>query len=175
MDLIRNTRLSMTDLNSFVQMQLDERETPFYKNRIKRKDKWLKELNKVYGFIEECLLSAQFPQKNITYNQNYLSEDFTGSYQAPGLIIKLPKGGDIKFIPIGSSIIGGLGRIDAFGPSNERVKIIASDLEKSNSEMRITYGLDWTWQVFPNTRSNSSFSLNEEELGHLLTILSTEE
>lgn len=163
----------MTDLKLFVQSQMEQKKASQTVDWSKRREKWLKELDQLFGFIQQALLDAKFPQDHITFTTHTLREETLGQYVAPGLDVTLPAGGSVTFTPVGSVIIGGYGRVDVTGPTRERVKLIADDAVEDRSEDDETpsYGRDWAWHVYPGLGLRQSFLFDEQGLARLLAIV----
>ena len=161
----------MTNLESFVQSQMKQKIVSQTIDWSKRREKWLKELTELFKFVQKTLLDAKFPQDYITATTHTLREETLGQYEAPGLVVTLPAGGSVTFIPVGSVIIGGYGRVDVTGPARERVKLIADDATEDRSEGDETpsYEREWAWHVYPGPRQ--SFSFDENGLAKLLEIV----
>jgi hypothetical protein len=125
----------MTDLKSFVQSQLALKQASQHVDWSKRKEKWLLELGRLFGFIRVSLHEAGLSEDQIVDVQHALHEDTLGFYDAPGLVVQLPAGGRVNFKPVASVVVGGYGRVDVTGPATrERVKLIADDADEDRPD-----------------------------------------
>lgn len=144
----------MQDLKDFVQMQIKQQHIAQMPEVIERKEKWLSELGKLLQFIQNALLDAGLAGGQITLQAYTLNEPALGVYEAPGLIVQLPAGGQVMFVPVGSTIVGGTARVDVTGPNGARIKLIADDGD----------GDKWVWQAYPRLGSGGAFRFDEQGL-----------
>lgn len=163
----------MADLKAFVQEQLARQVTAQTVDWSKRRAKWLAELNALYKSIQNSLVVAGFPEKQITHQTHFLSEETLGRYEAPVLVVNLPVGEKVVFLPVASVIVGGYGRIDVTGPGLSSAKLIANDAQEDRLESDETpsYERDWAWHVYPSRGMRQSFLLDDQGLAQLLGIV----
>lgn len=136
----------------------------------KRKDKWLDELDKLNVFIRASLMGAGVPKNDISFFDKAIQEETLGAYTAKGIEARI---GDaiVRFTPVGSVLIGALGRVDVSSTHARggTVRLIAdaahSDLTQANTP---SYQLDWEWSVYPNRSRSAGYSLDEEGLAKAL-------
>jgi len=96
-----------------------------------RKLKWINSVNEFYIIVDQLIVEnfknagySVFTQKEVVKN----FEDFIGYYEIPNYIIK-SENIDIKFFPIGTIVIGALGRLNMVLPK-ETIKVVLSDWGK---------------------------------------------
>lgn len=136
-----------------------------------RKEKWLAELEKLLTAIETWLLAAGVRTDEMQRFSQEINEETLGRYTANGLRVRIGAA-VVTFRPIGSVLIGAYGRIDVTSdlPSTPRVKLIADVIDVGNP-----YEQDWHWLVYPGRMAGAPFSLDEEELAHILAVVLGEE
>jgi hypothetical protein len=163
----------MTDLKTFVQSQLEHKNVSEGLDWTRRREKWLQSLDQLFEFIRKSLIEAGLPPDHVTSSTHTLREESLGQYEAPGLIVMLPAGGNATFTPVGSVIIGGFGRVDVTGPARERVKLIVEDASEDRpaDDKTASYDRLWSWRVYPALGRKGSFPLDEQGLARLMEIV----
>lgn len=162
----------MTDLKTFIasQQALRQGRADQQVDWPRRKEKWLLELKDLWSFITRELLDAGIPSEQMQMTDHRIYEETLGSYVAQGLKVDIGLGW-ITFVPIGSVIIGGYGRVDVKGSTSKEVaKLIVDDAnEQSEEEDRTpSYERDWSWSVYPEQGSRKHYPLDKEGLTRLL-------
>jgi len=122
-----------TQIKSFKEFIEDIKKDETKKNDKKidweeRKIKWLKSIDKLYEKVDEIIvlnLENSGYQVNTEKEEVKNFEDYIGSYTFYNYFIKTEIF-DIKFFPIGTLIIGSLGRVNMI-LSKETIKIVLSD------------------------------------------------
>lgn len=135
-----------------------------------RKEKWLSELNRLFGFITSKLTEAGVSEEQIESTHHRINEETLGSYVAPGLKVDIGPGW-VTFVPIGSVILGGYGRVDVKGPArDEIVKLIAddADIDRQQDDQTPSHAREWIWKVYPERGTRNNYSLDEDGLTRLL-------
>lgn len=96
-----------------------------------RRDAWLERLRGLFSDIKTWLepLRAEglveFSDSEVT-----ITEEWIGTYQAPQLEI-WSVGDKVCLAPVGTLIVGGLGRIDMRGPKNRKLMLVLSESDRS--------------------------------------------
>ncbi|MDP1607474.1 MAG: hypothetical protein Q8L93_12700 [Rhodocyclaceae bacterium] len=137
----------------------------------KRKSKWLSVLQALIDQIRASLISAGVSAEQIVVTRHGLTEETLGSYQAPGLKAQIGTV-TVEFLPIGSVIIGGYGRVDVTGPRGE-VKLIAEDAQSFHDpeDKTPSYEREWVWSAYPDKSRRSGFCLDDEGLAKVMELV----
>lgn len=96
-----------------------------------RKNKWISAIKDLYDLVDEIIvLKLRDAGYDVKLEKEHMSiiEDYIGSYETQKYIIKT-QSFVIQFIPRGSIIIGGYGRVDMFLPKGT-VKVILAEWGK---------------------------------------------
>lgn len=160
----------MSSLKCFIEDQQSRARTHASFNWGKRRDKWLRELDDVFSWIEIQLTAAGLSQQAVMKSCIDLKEESLGLYQAPALSIQLPTRVLIDFRPKASVIVGGYGRIDVESRhALKRVLLIAVDAddERDPDDQTPSYERDWAWRVFSLRGMQGSYPLDADGLGRL--------
>ncbi|WP_233236469.1 hypothetical protein [Bordetella sp. LUAb4] len=160
----------MSSLKCFIEDQQSRAKTQASFDWGRRRDKWLRELDEVFGWIQGQLSAAGLSQQAVTRSCVDLNEDRLGHYQAPALSVQLPTRVFIDFRPKASVIIGGYGRIDVESRhALKRVLLIAVDAddERDPDDQTPSYEREWAWRVFSAGGMHGSYPLDVDGLGRL--------
>lgn len=138
-----------------------------------RKAKWLSALAQLVGQVGAALAAAGVPADAIAVTQHRITEEALGTYDAPGLEVRIGTA-TVRFVPVASVIIGGHGRVDVIGPNGE-VKLIAGD--DTDVDARTLHNPQepppvhervWVWSAYPDKSRRGGFLLNDEGLTRVL-------
>jgi len=170
----------MTDeFDKFIEEKTKKTESSF--DPEKEKKEWFDYIDEFYNMLWTSLDKYRDSGKIIIEHYDVeISEEYLGTYTAKGL--RLQVGNDvIKFIPIGTFLIGTKGRIDLEGPSksfsfilvdknskgpNIQVKMYTSEEEKrkdeENEKSKPIVTPDWTWKLLKIDHDVEFVDLNNE-------------
>lgn len=162
------------ELKKFIESQNEKAKAASSVDWGKRKEKWLDSLKEVFAQISEWLQQAGLSQESIVSGSRELNEETLGRYDAPTLSVNLPGETTIDFIPVGSVIIGGYGRVDVTARRGlQKLYLIAVDLdEKSRAPETRSYEREWVWRIFEPGNPRKSIEFDQKGLTELLTRLS---
>jgi hypothetical protein len=125
--------------------------------RIKSKERWLKNLNELYDNIRNYLHSfVESGQINIMMEPLTLNEELLGAYDVEKMFISIGSR-DIELLPIGTFLIGAWGRVDMIGPygtqkialvqRNTKIMQIKFNNNDSKSQNSSAESLDLVWKI----------------------------
>jgi hypothetical protein len=92
-----------------------------------RRDAWLERLRGLFADIKTWLEPLRKEGLvDFSDSEVVIAEEWIGTYQAPQLEIQ-SVGDRVRLAPVGTLIVGGLGRIDMRGPKNRTLMLILSE------------------------------------------------
>lgn len=96
-----------------------------------RRDKWLQRLDEFYrqveGYVEPYVSSGKMC---LNFSARQVREEYVGSYEACGLDMEVG-GGSVRFDPIGTNLIGALGRVDMVGAGGSVGFVLVPEIPRS--------------------------------------------
>jgi hypothetical protein len=140
---------------------------------------WLRYLSELYGRIEGLLQDyIKSGAIAVSYREIPMNEENIGSYTARQMILKIgPQ--EITLKPIGTLLIGTLGRVDVVGSSG-RTRFLLVNKDASRPNIRITAGvrgqqiaprpeepprpITWTWKIATSPPGIEYIELTQESL-----------
>jgi hypothetical protein len=134
----------------------------------KRKQKWLDYIEQFYDLVQGWLIEYQDKgQAFVDFMPLLLNEEHIGRYETKSLHLSFGHQ-EVVFSPIGTQLIGSLGRIDMVGHAG-KVKFFLVDKETSRSKKPVSIFMDkpqspinWTWKIATPPPSIQFLELNEE-------------
>jgi hypothetical protein len=127
------------EFDAFVERVLDK-DSPFEPppELQLRPTQWKKSLTELYGRIGGYLdRHVRKGAIRINYQETELDERYLGSYSVPTMVIEIGRQ-KVEFIPIGTLIIGGRGRVDVKGPFGDaRLVLVHKEVRRPEDLIKV--------------------------------------
>lgn len=143
-----------------------------------QRQEWLAYLNNLYtqieSFLTDYLAAGQVERE---YRQITLNEENIGTYFARQLTLKFGRQ-EVRFVPIGTSLIGAKGRVDVDGPAGKaRLVLINKNVTNARQLIRVTVSvgtappppveqpkkpIEWAWKIASAPPQMSFADLTQE-------------
>jgi hypothetical protein len=137
----------------------------------RRKEKWLRELDNLFKFIQKTLIEANYPGEKIKIKPHQIVERNLGTYCANEMIINWSDGVDIKLIPKGTMVLGGYGRVDVLSNLPQRILLVAVSADGNESANISAADREWKWEIISGNGKVTPFNFEQSSLIELIGII----